>query len=254
MADGIITREEEERLRAFQDHLALENSAADQGYLERPGLGVEDLFHHVLAVLHDPAYREANAGAVRMEWLRTSLPGWPDGDTPGVVDELAASAARGRELTRLLNTETPVSGVTTGALRPEISGIAVPATVDSSNMADGDFEITAGWGHHGVGDAVMPGQGQVEKRSYTAEEQAALGDAMATLGDTTFDIYLNGRAYWRNVPTNVWTSKLGGYEVLEKWLSYRESKVLGRKLKLEEVQHFTGTARRIGAILQVAKK
>ena len=28
------------------------------------GLGVEDLFHHVLAVLHDPAYREANAGAL----------------------------------------------------------------------------------------------------------------------------------------------------------------------------------------------
>ena len=26
---------------------------------------VEDLFHHVLAVLHDPAYREANAGALQ---------------------------------------------------------------------------------------------------------------------------------------------------------------------------------------------
>ena len=31
MADGIITRDEEERLRAFRDRLALENSAADQG-------------------------------------------------------------------------------------------------------------------------------------------------------------------------------------------------------------------------------
>ena len=33
MADGIITRNEEERLRAFRDRLALENSAADQGAL-----------------------------------------------------------------------------------------------------------------------------------------------------------------------------------------------------------------------------
>ena len=33
MADGIITREEEERLRAFRDRLALENSAADPGSL-----------------------------------------------------------------------------------------------------------------------------------------------------------------------------------------------------------------------------
>ena len=31
MADGMITRDEEERLRAFRDRLALENSAADQG-------------------------------------------------------------------------------------------------------------------------------------------------------------------------------------------------------------------------------
>ena len=33
MADGIITRDEEERLRVFRDRLALENSAADQGAL-----------------------------------------------------------------------------------------------------------------------------------------------------------------------------------------------------------------------------
>ena len=33
MIDGIITRDKEERLRAFRDRLALENSAADQGAL-----------------------------------------------------------------------------------------------------------------------------------------------------------------------------------------------------------------------------
>ena len=38
-------------------------SSAARRYLESLGLSVEDLFHHVLAVLHDPAYREANAGA-----------------------------------------------------------------------------------------------------------------------------------------------------------------------------------------------
>ena len=47
-----------------------------------------------------------------------------------------------------------------------------------------------------------------------------------------------------------WGYKLGGYQVLKKWLSYRERGVLGRALKPEEVQHFTDTARRIGAILQ----
>ena len=45
----------------------------------------------------------------------------------------------------------------------------------------------------------------------------------------------NHIAYWRNVPAAVWTYKLGGYQVLKKWLSYRERKVLGRPLKLDEV-------------------
>ena len=52
-------------------------SAAAQRYLHRLGASVEDLFHHVLAVLHDPAYREANVGALRMDWPRIPLPGWP---------------------------------------------------------------------------------------------------------------------------------------------------------------------------------
>ena len=55
---------------------------------------MEDLFHYVLAVLHDPTYREANAGALRMEWPRIPLPGWPDGKAEGAADTLAQSAAR----------------------------------------------------------------------------------------------------------------------------------------------------------------
>ena len=51
-------------------------SPAAQNYLDRLGLSVDDLFHHVIAVLHDPQYRAANAGALRMEWPRIPLPGW----------------------------------------------------------------------------------------------------------------------------------------------------------------------------------
>ena len=306
-------------------------------YLDCLGLGVEDLFHHALAVLHDPAYREANAGALRMEWPRIPLPGWPDGGDDGAADELAASAARGRELAALLDSDTPVPGVTEplpgapagSALRPEIADVAVPSTTGGGNMTREDFSLTAGWGHFGQGEAVMPGQGRVVERPYTASERAALdhtaptlgdttsdptnrdatgnppttpgppvstshvatatgktaailgdttfdptnragtgspptspvpashvdtatGNTAAILGDTTFDIYLNDRAYWRNVPAAVWSYKLGGYQVLKKWLSYRESAVLKRPLKPEEVQHFTNTARRITAILLLA--
>ena len=76
-----------------------------------------------------------------------------------------------------------------------------------------------------------------------------MGDLIGILGETTFDIYLNGHAYWGSVPAAVWSYKLGGYQVLKKWLSYRERKILDRPLRPEEVQHFTDTARRIAAML-----
>ena len=229
-------------------------SGAAQRYLRQINASVEDLFHHVLAVLHDPAYHEANADALRMDSPRIPLPGWPDGDASEATETLARSAALGRELAALLNPETPVPGVTTGTLRSDIATIAVPAMVDGHNMAGDDFALTVGWGHYGTGEAVMPGQGRVVKRDYTADERAVLGDATGVLGQTTFDIYLNGNAYWRNVPAAVWHYKLGGYQVLKKWLSYREQAVLGRALVLEEVQHFADTARRIGAIVQATSE
>ena len=109
-------------------------------------------------------------------------------------------------------------------------------------MTGDDFALTAGWGHFGQGEAVMPGRGRVVERPYTAAEGADLASAPDALGYATFDIHLNDRAYWRNVPAAVWGYKLGGYQVLKKWLSYRERGVLGRPLKPEEVQHFTDTA------------
>ena len=226
-------------------------SLTAQHYLDRLGLGVEDLFHHVVATLHDPEYRTANAGALRMEWPRIPLPGWPDGGAHGAADALAVSAARGRQLATLLDSDTPVAGVTTGALRPELATIAVPTTTDGSNMVGNDFAASAGWGHFGTGEAVMPGQGRIVERDYTDEERAELTDAIPTLRDTTYDVYLNDRAYWCNVPADVWNYQLGGYQVLKKWLSYRESRVLERPLLPEEVQHFTDTARRIAAILML---
>ena len=77
-------------------------------------------------------------------------------------------------------------------------------------------------------------------------------DALSVLGDATVDVYLNGEAFWRNVPAGVWDYRLGGYQVLKKWLSYRERKVLGRKLRAEEVRHFADTARRIAALLMAS--
>ena len=157
----------------------------------------------------------------------------------------------GRELAVLLDPDTPVPGVTLAPFRPETTAVAVPATAGGRNMAGGDFAVTAGWGHYGQGDAVMPGQGRAAERAFSADERAAMGDALPALGGKTFDIYLNGEAFWRNVPAAVWTYRLGGYQVLKKWLSYRERGIVGRPLRPEGVQYFTDMVRRIGTILSM---
>ena len=146
---------------------------------------------------------------------------------------------------------TPVPGVTTGALRPEMAAIAVPSTTDGGNMAGDDFSLTAELG-------ALSGRGRPSCRARAEPSSARTprrsGPRLAAHRQTpsasaTFDIHLNDRAYWRNVPSAVWRYKLGGYQVLKKWLSYRERGVLGRALRPEEVQHFTDTARRIAGIL-----
>jgi Type ISP C-terminal specificity domain len=62
-------------------------------------------------------------------------------------------------------------------------------------------------------------------------------------------VYLNERACWRCVPSRVWSYTIGGYQVMKKWLSYRERPLLGRDLKPDEARYVTEMARRIAAIL-----
>ena len=122
-----------------QGHHRPNLSIAAQKYLAALDASVEDLFHHVLAVLHDPTYREANAGALRVGWPRIPLPGWPKGDAEGAAAALARSASRGRQLAALLDPDVAVPGVTQAPFRPEMAVIAVPSTTHGRNMVDEGF-------------------------------------------------------------------------------------------------------------------
>ena len=69
----------------------------------------------------------------------------------------------------------------------------------------------------------------------------------------TCDVWLNNRAYWRNIPLRVWEYTLGGYQVIKKWLSYREKELLARPLSVEEARYVMEMARRIAAILLLSQ-
>jgi len=51
------------------------------------------------------------------------------------------------------------------------------------------------------------------------------------------------------MPTRVWEYTIGGYQVIKKWLSYREHDLLGRSLTQEETREVMNMARRIAALL-----
>lgn len=99
----------------------------------------------------------------------------------------------------------------------------------------------------------MPAWGRTIERWYTKQEVTALDHTgngwRAWLGETTRDLYLNDEVYWANVPERVWEYTLGGYQVLKKWLSYRERELLDRGLKPEEARYVGEMVRRIAAIL-----
>jgi hypothetical protein len=47
----------------------------------------------------------------------------------------------------------------------------------------------------------------------------------------------------------VWGFTIGGYQVIKKWLSYREQRVLGRAMTMAEIMEVTATARRLAALV-----
>lgn len=220
-------------------------SSSASVYLEGHGSDATELLLHSLAITHAPQYAIDNSSSLLRDWPRIPL--------PATADLLAHSATLGRRLAELLDAESSIN------LSAEWSFLAALKLPQNLPLEEA-LKLTAGWGSRGQGSTVMPGRGLSKVRDWTATERdrltalaAAQGltleDALAILGASCLDIHLNGAAFWSAVPANVWTYTLGGYQVLKKWLSYRELPLLQRPLHPEEAAWFAQVVRRITAIL-----
>ncbi len=207
-------------------------------YAKHIGAEATDLFYHIVAVLYAPSYASGNASALRNDWPRVPL--------PNTKPLLLASAKLGRELAALLDPEC-----TTPTIAAGLKHIGPITSSDGTLDPDaGDLDLTAGWGHAGKGGVTMPAKGKITIREMTAAERKTLPEGAAEiLGEQTCEVWLNNKAYWSNIPLRVWEYTLGGYQVIKKWLSYREKELLGRSLSVDEARYVTDIARRITAIL-----
>jgi len=225
-------------------------------YLSDLGLGLPDsdkniaelIWMHVLATCFSPLYLTQHAHGVRADWPRIPL--------PASAELLTQSAQLGRQLAALLDapsdTEAAWQAIRTDSLR-EIGPLS---TLDRTGV---NLRVTAGWGH-ATPTGVMPGQGLIRGRSYSASELQSMeglvestgmtvAEILSLLGDRTTDIHVNGTTYWRNIPSNVWRFTVGGYQIIKKWLSYRESALLARDMTSQEARYVTQMARRITLVL-----
>ena len=203
-----------------------------------------------LAIGYAPMYLEENADAIRNSWPRVPL--------PRTREMLEVSAQLGASLAALLDVDTPLPGLDADPL-PRLEPIASISPLD---RAPGplDLSLTAGWAvaqtrtvkSGAVGRVVMPGDGRVDWRLRSASEAATLSDhERQQLGDEIVDVYLNAETAWLGVPGTVWNYKIGGYQVLRKWLAYREEAILGRPLTSAEVRQFQSIARRLAELVRL---
>ena len=237
---------------ASAPHLNLSEMALDYLSGVKEESERENLFFHSAAITHSNYYIKEHLDPLRQNWARIPL--------PMNKDLLAHSAEFGRRIASLFDTETPVQGVTSNPIRTELKILAIVSRAGGGSLSTDDLALTVGWGHPGKGGTTMPGKGRIVVRDYTPDESEALrqgaealgltlDDALRLLGPDTRDIYMNEVAYWRNIPAHVWDYTIGGYQVIKKWLSYRERTMLGRALLPAEAREVRDMARRIAALI-----
>jgi hypothetical protein len=208
-------------------------------WLQPGDANVSAIWWHLLAISYSPEWLEENEDGILQDWPRVPLP------ASAVL--LSQSMELGRRIADLLDPDAQVSGVTAGDIEPALRTIAVLTKDGGGSAAGEDLALAARWGALTATRAVMPGPGLLRERDYT-DAEASCVEAAALLGPRTRDIHLNDQVFWRNVPEEVWTTTIGGYQVLKKWLSYRQRAILDRPLSIAEVGRFRDMARRLAKL------
>lgn len=183
------------------------------------------IWQHALAIGYSPLYLEENGDAIRNGWPRIPL--------PHQSDQLASSARLGQRIADLLDIDHEEIALD-GPLQASRRTIAKVTRFDGMRPGtdSGDLAVTAGWateqwrqqrGSGVISRVVMPRMGRTDIRQWSDAERDALGEEeLSLLGNEVVDVYLNDRVRWLCVPQAVWDFKIGGFQILSKWLSYRE--------------------------------
>ena len=204
---------------------------------------------HALAMSYSPLYLEENADALRHDWPRIPLP-----SDRSILED---SAGLGERIAALLEIDTPLPGVDTSCPL-HLEGVGRLRDDGHVSSAPAKLEVAVGWGTAQIREQksgatsriVMPGVGRAVRRSRNPHETERNSPQQEDLlGEDVLDLYLNDACYFGGIPEAAWNYKIGGFPVLRKWLSYRESSILGRPLTIEEARQFQSICRRVSELV-----
>jgi len=208
-------------------------------------------WYHALAITAAPAWLDENRAAILSDWPRVPL--------PTDLAHLEASATLGRQVAALLDTEQAAPGTTAAPFDPPLATLGRLVREAGGTITASDLAVI-NWGRGGHGQPVMPGAGNIRERdTYDAEEQQALAAAAERLGldvavvtsllGPPVDVRLNDVASLKGVPSTVYDMTIGGYQVLKKWLSYRDREVIDRPISVVEAREAVAIVRRLTALV-----
>ncbi len=167
--------------------------------------GPEDVFHYAYAIFHAPSYRERY-----VEFLKLDFPRVPLTSDPGLFRRLCE---RGAELVVLHTMKSH---------GPDLVSFDVPG----DNVVEQVVYVPP--------KAAGAGKKSLEQPDLKGKVPAApKGHAAGSTGR----VFINSKQCFEGIPPAVWSFRIGGYQVCEKWLKDRR----GRALEHDELEHYQRT-------------
>jgi hypothetical protein len=183
-----------------------------------------------LALCHAPAYQAEHKESLAQDWAHIPI--------PKSLLVFEALTKVGEQLGFLLNPVSSSTGPLKQVLGELVKSIGAVQKEGGGNVESGDLGVQ--YSFFGVA------QGGWRSRAPLPDEPT-----LAEWGETTGDLYINDKVFFKNVPELVWRYELGGYPVIKKWLGYRDQgRRPGMNLSLAEVNHLRGMIQRIAAVLK----
>jgi hypothetical protein len=204
------------------------------------------IWYHFVAIANSAQYMAENADDLAVQAPRFPL--------PRSREMLVSSAMLGQQIATMTDLDQEVDGVSRGKVAKDLSSVATLTKTNGDAVTEDDLLVNAGWGRVSK-NGITGGRGKIvvweDGKAVETEDEEQIKIAA---GNIVLDIYINENVCFKGVPREVWQYSVAGYQVLKKWLSYREQAALHRVLDIDEARQFTQIARRIAAILEMGER